>query len=71
MIPYKITVANTAAPQASLSFLFWGAGQLVLPVIALYTAAVCWLFRGAPGSQLRQRDCCRSRRWPKVKQWQV
>jgi hypothetical protein len=46
MIPYKITVANAAAPQASLSFLFWGAGPFVLPVIALYTAAVYWLLRG-------------------------
>ena len=46
MIPYTITVANAAAPQASLSFLFWGAGLFVLPVIALYTGGVYWLFRG-------------------------
>jgi hypothetical protein len=39
MIPYSITVANAAAPQASLSFLFWGAGLFALRVIAIYTAA--------------------------------
>jgi len=46
MIPYSITVGNAAAPDKSLSFLFWGAGVFVLPVIALYTAVVYWLFRG-------------------------
>jgi cytochrome d ubiquinol oxidase subunit II len=45
MIPYRITVANAAAPDASLSFLFWGA-VVVLPVTALYTITVYWLFRG-------------------------
>jgi cytochrome d ubiquinol oxidase subunit II len=45
MIPYRITVANAAAPDASLSFLFWGA-VVVLPVITLYTITVYWLFRG-------------------------
>jgi cytochrome d ubiquinol oxidase subunit II len=29
-----------------LSFLFWGAGLFVLPVIAAYTAVVYWMFRG-------------------------
>ena len=46
MIPYSITVGNAAAPEASLSFLFWGAGVFVLPVIAIYTAVVYWVFRG-------------------------
>jgi cytochrome bd ubiquinol oxidase subunit II len=46
MIPYSITIANAAAPDASLSFLFWGAGVFVLPVIAIYTITVYWLFRG-------------------------
>jgi cytochrome bd ubiquinol oxidase subunit II len=45
MIPYRITVANAAAPDASLAFLFWGA-VVVLPVISLYTITVYWLFRG-------------------------
>jgi cytochrome bd ubiquinol oxidase subunit II len=46
MIPYSVTVAAAAAPEASLSFLFWGAGLFVLPVIGLYTAVVYWMFRG-------------------------
>jgi cytochrome bd ubiquinol oxidase subunit II len=46
MIPYSVTVGSAAAPEASLSFLFWGAGLFVLPVIAIYTIAVYWLFRG-------------------------
>ena len=46
MIPYSITVGNAAAPEASLSFLFWGVGLFVLPVIAIYTIAVYWFFRG-------------------------
>ena len=46
MIPYSVTVGSAAAPENSLSFLFWGAGVFVLPVIAVYTAVVYWLFRG-------------------------
>jgi len=46
MIPYTITVGSAAAPEKSLSFLFWGGGVFVLPVIAVYTAVVYWLFRG-------------------------
>jgi cytochrome bd ubiquinol oxidase subunit II len=46
MIPYSVTIAMAAAPDASLSFLFWGAGLFVLPVIGGYTAVVYWLFRG-------------------------
>jgi hypothetical protein len=39
MIPYSITVASAAAPEASLRFLFYG-GIVVLPVIAVYTIGV-------------------------------
>jgi cytochrome d ubiquinol oxidase subunit II len=45
MIPYSVTVAKAAAPEASLSFLFYGAA-IVLPVIAAYTVHVYWVFRG-------------------------
>jgi cytochrome d ubiquinol oxidase subunit II len=45
MVPYSITVGSAAAPEASLAFLFWG-GVIVLPVIAVYTAVVYWIFRG-------------------------
>jgi len=46
MIPYSVTVANAAAPEESLSFLFWGAGIVALPAVLLYTIAVYWVFRG-------------------------
>ena len=45
MIPYTVTVAKAAAPEASLGFLFYGA-VIVLPVIAAYTVHVYWVFRG-------------------------
>jgi len=45
LIPYSVTVADAAAPDVSLKFLFYG-GIVVLPVIALYTMGVYWVFRG-------------------------
>jgi cytochrome bd ubiquinol oxidase subunit II len=45
MIPYSITVASAAAPDASLQFLFYG-GIVVLPVILAYTIGVYRIFRG-------------------------
>jgi cytochrome bd ubiquinol oxidase subunit II len=45
MVPYSITVADAAAPEASLSFLFAGA-VFILPVVAAYTIHVYWVFRG-------------------------
>lgn len=45
MIPYSITVADAAAPDASLRFFFYG-GVVVLPIIAVYTIGVYWVFRG-------------------------
>jgi cytochrome bd ubiquinol oxidase subunit II len=45
MVPYSITVANAAAPDASLGFIFYG-GVLVLPVILIYSIGVYYVFRG-------------------------
>lgn len=45
VIPYSITVAAAAGPEASLRFIFYGA-VVVLPVILAYTASVYWIFRG-------------------------
>jgi cytochrome d ubiquinol oxidase subunit II len=45
MIPYSVTVASAAAPDASLRFLLY-AGIVVLPIIAAYTIGVYWVFRG-------------------------
>jgi cytochrome d ubiquinol oxidase subunit II len=50
MVPYSITVADAAAPDASLGFLFYGA-VIVLPVIMIYSIGVYYVFRGkAPTS---------------------
>jgi cytochrome d ubiquinol oxidase subunit II len=46
IVPYHLSVEQAAAPQASLSFLFYGIGLVVLPVILVYTLAVYWIFRG-------------------------
>ena len=52
MVPYALTVGNAAAPDASLRFLFYG-GVVVLPVIAIYTIGVYWVFRGKAKSGYR------------------
>ena len=54
MVPFSITIAEAAAPSSSLSFLFWGAGMVVLPITLLYTMAVYLVFRGkaAPPDEL-------------------
>ncbi len=45
MIPYSVTVANAAAPDASLAFFLFG-GVVALPVVVAYTIGVYWVFRG-------------------------
>jgi cytochrome d ubiquinol oxidase subunit II len=45
MVPYSVTVANAAAPDASLGFIFYG-GVIVLPMILIYTLGVYRVFRG-------------------------
>jgi cytochrome bd ubiquinol oxidase subunit II len=45
MVPYSITVADAAAPDASLGFIFYG-GVIVLPVILIYSIGVYYVFRG-------------------------
>jgi cytochrome d ubiquinol oxidase subunit II len=46
MVPYSITVEQAAAPASSLSFIFWGAGAVVLPLTLLYTVVVYGVFKG-------------------------
>jgi len=46
MIPFSITVAEAAAPHASLAFMFWGAGLFVFPLMLIYTAISLGVFRG-------------------------
>ena len=45
MIPYGVTIADAAAPDVSLQFLFWAA-IVVLPIILAYTFAIYRVFRG-------------------------
>jgi cytochrome bd ubiquinol oxidase subunit II len=45
LIPYSVTLANAAAPDASLRLLFYGA-LLVLPIVAVYTIGVYWVIGG-------------------------
>ncbi len=46
MIPYSLTIELAAAPLASLTFLFYGAGLFVFPVVLAYTIAVYAIFKG-------------------------
>ena len=46
IVPFTLTLQQAAAPAASLEFLFYGAGIVVLPIILAYTATVYWVFRG-------------------------
>jgi cytochrome bd ubiquinol oxidase subunit II len=46
MIPFTITFTRAAAPHASLAFLFWFAGIIVLPLTLLYNLVVYRVFRG-------------------------
>ncbi|WP_426419721.1 cytochrome d ubiquinol oxidase subunit II [Bradyrhizobium genosp. A] len=46
IVPFSITIREAAAPDASLRFLFWGAGLFVLPITLIYTGVVYFLFRG-------------------------
>jgi len=52
MIPYTITVADAASPDASLQFLFY-CGIVVLPVIIVYTFGVYRVFRGKAHQRYR------------------
>jgi len=51
MIPYSVTIAEAAAPPESLTFMFYGAGIIVFPVVLIYTCVVYWIFRGKVSEQ--------------------
>jgi cytochrome bd ubiquinol oxidase subunit II len=50
MIPSVITVNQAAAPQSSLTFIFWGCGVVVFPLMLLYTVISYSVFRGKVGT---------------------
>jgi cytochrome d ubiquinol oxidase subunit II len=49
MVPFSLTIMEAAAPASSLSFIFWGAGIVVLPLTLLYTVMVYAVFKGKVG----------------------
>jgi cytochrome d ubiquinol oxidase subunit II len=46
VIPFGITIDQVASPPASLHFMFWGAGIVVLPLTLGYTLIVYRVFGG-------------------------
>src|SRR5258706_4825189 len=46
IIPGVITIDEAAAPQSSLTFMFWGCGVVVFPLMLLYTVINYTVFRG-------------------------
>jgi cytochrome d ubiquinol oxidase subunit II len=52
MIPYTVTVASAASPDASLQFLFY-CGIIAFPVIVAYTFGVYRVFRGKAHQRYR------------------
>jgi len=52
IVPYSLTYADAAAPAASLSFLFWFAGIVALPLTIIYGIVNFMTFRG----KLSQED---------------
>ena len=46
MIPFSVTIFEAAAPASSLSFMFWGAGLFVFPLMLIYTTVNYVVFRG-------------------------
>jgi cytochrome d ubiquinol oxidase subunit II len=50
MIPFFGVIKEAAAPRQSLTFMFYGAGLVFLPVVLIYTVAVYRIFRTASAS---------------------
>jgi len=46
MIPFSLTVAAAASPSSSLTFMFWGEGLFVYPLMLVYTAYSYHVFKG-------------------------
>jgi cytochrome d ubiquinol oxidase subunit II len=46
MVPFTLTIAEASAPISSLSFMFWGAGLFVFPLMLIYTYCSYNVFKG-------------------------
>ncbi|MGF6552307.1 cytochrome d ubiquinol oxidase subunit II [Paraburkholderia youngii] len=50
VVPFDLTIQQAAAPTSSQTFMFWGAGLFVLPLIVAYTYVAYTVFRGRVSS---------------------
>jgi cytochrome d ubiquinol oxidase subunit II len=46
IVPFSVTLQAAATPEASQTFMFWGAGLFVMPLIIGYTWLSYKVFRG-------------------------
>ena len=46
IVPFSVTLQDAAAPESSQTFMFWGAGLFVMPMIIGYTWVAYRVFRG-------------------------
>jgi cytochrome bd ubiquinol oxidase subunit II len=46
LLPFSLTIQQTAAPESALRFLFRGAGLFIFPLTIAYTKAAYFVFRG-------------------------
>jgi cytochrome d ubiquinol oxidase subunit II len=46
MIPFVLTIEEAAAPQSTLTFMFWGGGLFVFPLMLFYTVISFSVFKG-------------------------
>ena len=46
IVPFSLTLNEAAASTSSLTFIFWGAGIVVLPLTLIYTITVYIVFKG-------------------------
>jgi len=50
VVPFDLTIDQAAAPASSQTFMFWGGGLFVLPIIVAYTYVAYAVFRGRVSS---------------------
>jgi cytochrome d ubiquinol oxidase subunit II len=46
MVPFNLSIGQAAAPRESLSFMFWGAGLFILPLVLIYNVIAYRVFAG-------------------------
>ena len=46
MVPFNLSIGQAAAPRESLSFMFWGAGLFIMPLVLIYNVIAYRVFAG-------------------------